>query len=194
MNRLYTRTGDQGTTAIHGGTTRVPKTDIRIEANGALDQLNVSIGIVRSLMPLDHPLQADLKQIQLTLMDVMSLVATTSDMRAQNPRCLPATLVQETEALIDRIQQQTTPADYFILPGGTPHSAFLHQARVDARLAERRLWALHASDPVPAEILQYVNRLSDLFFAMARYQMQQAHIPEEQWQAFAYRKRAQSAD
>ena len=80
MNRIYTGTGDKGTTAIHGGV-RVPKTDVRIEANGCIDELNVAVGFIRTSLRPDHEWQYLLRGIQLNLMTVMSLVATRSDMR-----------------------------------------------------------------------------------------------------------------
>ena len=187
MRRIYTRTGDKGMTAIHGGT-RVSKTDIRIEANGCIDELNVAIGLVRSFMPIDHPWQNDLKTIQLNLMTVMSLVATPAEKRDQNPNHLPENLVEEIESWIDLATAQSSASEYFILPGGTPVSAFLHQCRVIARRAERRLWQLHEKDTVPEVILRYINRLSDLFFALDRHEMQSAGIDEERWKAFAYKR------
>lgn len=189
MRRIYTRTGDNGTTAIHGRI-RVHKTDIRIEANGTLDELNVAIGIVRSLMDTGHRWQQALKEIQMTLMSIMSLVATKSEMRADNPNTIPENLVAGTEALIDSVASECPAAEYFILPGGTRISAFLHQCRTMARRAERRLWALHEADPVPEEILQYVNRLSDLFFIMARCEMLGADLSEERWREFSYKRKA----
>ena len=119
MKRIYTRTGDSGTTAIHGGL-RVPKTDVRIEANGCIDELNVAIGIVRTSMPSDHEWQPLLKEIQLNLMTSMSLVATRSDMKEKNPNSLPDNLVELLEKQIDAINALCTPATSFILPGGTP--------------------------------------------------------------------------
>ncbi|MDE6436593.1 MAG: cob(I)yrinic acid a,c-diamide adenosyltransferase [Muribaculaceae bacterium] len=188
MKRIYTRTGDRGTTAIHGRV-RVPKSDIRIEANGTLDELNVAIGIVRSMMPVNHPWQLRLREIQLNLMTAMSLVATRSDMRAQNPNALPATLVADTERFIDEVAEANGPSEYFILPGGTQLSAFMHQARVVARRAERRLWQLNEVDAVPEDILMYVNRLSDLFFEMSRSQLASEGLDEERWNAFAYKSK-----
>ena len=96
MNRIYTGTGDKGTTAIHGGV-RVPKTDVRIEANGCIDELNVAVGFIRTSLRPDHEWQYLLRGIQLNLMTVMSLVATRSDMRESNPNKLPDDLVDALE-------------------------------------------------------------------------------------------------
>lgn len=188
MNRIYTRTGDKGTTSIHGGL-RVPKTDIRIEANGCLDELNVAIGTIRTVLRVDHGWQALLKQIQLNLMDSMSLVATKTDMRENNPNNLPDALIEMIEYNIDEINKNCTPADSFILPGGTTLASLLHQARVSARKAERWLWRLHEVDTLPETILIYINRLSDLFFIMARYELLQSDCKEEIWREFAYKRR-----
>lgn len=187
MRRLYTRSGDKGTTSIHGGK-RVPKTDLRIEANGSLDELNVVIGMVRTLLPVDHEWQVGLRDIQLSLMSAMSLVATESMDRNNNPNSLSDNLVDCAERLIDDVCCRIGDAKYFILPGGTPLAAWLHQARVTARRAERRLWQLNDVDTVPENILQWVNRLSDLFFAMARCSMIESGVDEERWQSFSYNR------
>lgn len=189
MNRIYTRTGDSGTTAIHGGL-RVPKTDIRIEANGCIDELNVAVGSVRTSLQADHEWQPLLRGIQLNLMTAMSLVATRSDMREKNPNSLPEDLVDALEHCIDEINRQCSPADSFILPGGIPLASSLHQARVLARKAERWLWRLHEEDPVPEIILIYLNRLSDLFFIMSRYELQQSDCKEEIWREFGYKRKS----
>ena len=229
MKRIYTRTGDAGTTGIHGGT-RVPKDDIRIEANGDLDELNCQLGVIRSLLRFpvkpgmtqdvkpgmtqaersgagdipsnEHfsarateyqseaeqaPIDVILHRIQATLMTVMSLVATPSAERAKNPNQLPENLVADCEATIDLFTEQAGPALHFILPGGTPLAARLQLARAVCRRAERRLWTLHKQDPLPEEVLQYVNRLSDLLFVMARCELARQDWPEERWKAFAYK-------
>lgn len=188
MRRIYTRTGDKGTTGIHGGE-RVAKDDIRIEANGCLDELNAVTGIVRSLLPQEHAWQSLLFIIQKNLMVVMSQVATPSALRGNNPNALPADLVAGCEEVMDSLMAKMTDNGYFILPGGTPVAAQLQFARTVARRAERRLWTLHREDEVPEAILQFLNRLSDLFFVMARYEMQQQNWTEEKWQSFAYKRK-----
>ena len=188
MARIYTRTGDKGTTAIHGGE-RVPKTDIRIEANGCVDELNVAIGILRTMLVSNHPWQPLLKEIQLNLMAMMSLIATRSELCSANPNTLPEDIIDKMERVIDKIHAECTPPDSFILPGGTPVAAQLHQCRVLARRAERRLWSLNEQDRVPAEILCYLNRLSDLFFIMARWELQHSGCQEEIWRAFGYKRK-----
>lgn len=186
--RIYTRGGDKGKTGIHGGE-RVDKDDIRIEANGTLDELNAEIGIVRSLLPTDHEWQDLLGKIQREMMTVMSHVATPSAIREKNPNVLPEDLVSFCESHIDSLSALMEDTGYFILPGGTPVSAHLQLARTITRRGERRLWTLNRKDTVPAEILSFINRLSDLFFIMARYEMFRQGNVEERWQSFLYKRK-----
>ena len=191
MKRIYTRTGDKGTTGLHGGS-RVPKDDIRIEANGTLDELNAVIGIIRSMLSDDHEWQELLHDIQRGLMVVMSHVATPAGV--QNPNPLTAQeLTRRCEEAMDGMTVRLEEHGYFLLPGGTPVAAQLHFARTVARRAERRLWTLHRNAPLPEDILSFINRLSDLFFVMARMDMQDHQWPEEKWQAFAYKRKLNTA-
>ena len=114
--RIYTRGGDKGKTGIHGGE-RVDKDDIRIEANGTLDELNAEIGIVRTLLPPDHEWQVLLGRIQREMMAVMSHVATPSAIRDKNPNPLPDDLAVFCESHIDDLSAQMEDNGYFILPG-----------------------------------------------------------------------------
>ena len=231
MKRIYTRTGDKGTTGIHGGE-RVPKDDIRIEANGTLDELNCHLGVVRSLlrsgqagqeksepsfpskgqaghgnsepsfpskdqagqeksekMRREDEVDALLHEIQENLMVVMSQVATPAAKREQNPNPLPEHLVEDCEAQMDAISERIGAGAYFLLPGGTPVSSHLQLARAVCRRAERLLWTLNRHDPVPDEILRYINRLSDLLFVLAREDMSMQEWPEERWKEFTYKNR-----
>ena len=190
--RIYTRTGDAGTTGIHGGT-RVPKDNIRIEANGDLDELNCHLGVIRSMLTaLSEAEQRAgwdelLHEVQRNLMTMMSLVATPAAEREKNPNTLPEDLVAQCEATMDALTEESGPSLHFLLPGGTPLTAQLQLARAVCRRAERRLWALHRVDPLPDLILQYINRLSDLLFVMARRELARQDWPEERWKAFAYK-------
>lgn len=188
MKRIYTRTGDKGTTGIHGGE-RVPKDDIRIEANGCLDELNALIGVVRSLLEPEHEWNGLLYDIQRNLMVVMSLVATPSAIRHNNPNTLDENIITDIEHKLDEFSSEVEELGFFILPGGTVVSAQLQLARTVARRAERRLWTLNRKDAVPEDILKYVNRLSDLFFVMAKLEMQKQNWPEERWNLFAYKRK-----
>lgn len=187
--KIYTRGGDKGKTGIHGGQ-RVDKDDIRIEANGTLDELNSVLGLIRALIEEEHEWQEMLFYIQRTLMVVMSHVATPSERRAENPNILPENPDLYCEQQIDRLNGAIThPSTHFILPGGNVISAQCHVARTIARRAERRLWTLNREDEVPVSILRFVNRLSDLLFTMARYEMDKQGAEEERWQSFLYKKK-----
>lgn len=187
--KIYTRGGDKGKTGIHGGQ-RVDKDDIRIEANGTLDELNALLGLIRALIGEEHEWQGMLFRIQSALMVVMSHVATPARLRDQNPNPLPEDLdtfcEQQIDWLCDLIKH---PSTHFILPGGNVVSAQCHVARTVARRAERRLWTLNRQEEVPPVILRFVNRLSDLLFVMARYEMDKEGTEEERWQAFLYKKK-----
>lgn len=185
MKKVYTRTGDAGTTSI-GGDMRVPKTDFRIETLGSLDELNVSIGICRSMIQanaidFDSSLMNYLKEIQRTLMKVMSNVALPSYLRSERAPDITEEMVKQIEDKIDEITSQTSQPKCYILPGGTPLSAFLHKARVDTRCAERNLWKLNEEDHLPETLLKFVNRLADLFFILSRHELLKQGLVEEHW-------------
>lgn len=148
-------------TSLRGGV-RVPKDDIRIEANGQIDQLNALLGVVRAKWPADKPQPALLDNIQRELMVVMSHVATPEG--ANNSRTLHVT--EMTEAMEEALARAEAPHG-FVIPGNNEVSAFLHLARTQARTAERRLWTLNAIYPVSKEILMFMNRLSDYLFLLA---------------------------
>lgn len=187
--KIYTKGGDKGRTGIHGGQ-RVDKDDIRIEANGCLDELNVWIGMLRTRLPEAHEWQATLYEVQRILMVVMSHVATPSAIRDQNPNVLPDTMVTLCEEQIDRMTEAMGENSFFILPGGTEVASLCHLARTAARRAERRLCTLHKADALPPLVMAFVNRLSDLFFVMARYELHTCGRGEECWQAFKYKRKS----
>lgn len=193
MRKIYTRTGDEGMTGIHGGE-RVPKDDIRIEANGCLDELNTLFGVIRSMLPETDEWQEKLYFIQRNMMIVMSHVATPSAIRDRNPNELPQNLDKFCEDWMDEMMPQIEDNGYFILPGGTPLAAQLQYARAVARRAERRLWTLDRTDAVPREILRFINRLSDLLFVMARFEMQRQQWQEEKWLKFSYKRKKKDSD
>lgn len=193
MRKIYTRTGDEGMTGIHGGE-RVPKDDIRIEANGCLDELNTLFGVIRSMLPETDEWQEKLYFIQRNMMIVMSHVATPSAIRDRNPNELPQDLDKFCEDWMDEMMPQIEDNGYFILPGGTPLAAQLQYARAVARRAERRLWTLDRTDALPREILRFINRLSDLLFVMARFEMQRQQWQEEKWLKFSYKRKKKDSD
>lgn len=186
--KIYTRGGDKGKTGIWGGQ-RVDKDDVRIEANGTIDELNSQIGVVRAHLGADHKWQPILFQIQTELMVVMSQVATPSELREQNQNKLDESLEKLCEQQMDLLTDEMGPSQTFILPGGTIASAHLQLARTIARRAERRLCTLDKQDEVPASVMRFINRLSDLFFTMARYDMFLAGSIEERWKDFLYKRK-----
>jgi len=180
MNKIFTKTGDEGMTSIRGGV-RLPKDDIRIEANGTIDEFNALLGVVRTLLqPNQKDWQELLHSLQRELMVVMSHVATPEG--KTNPRELHVVeWTQRMEQLISQMHDEMELQKHFILPGGTPLSAHLQWARTVCRRAERRLWTLHRESHLNADILIFMNRFSDLLFMMARYQMNRDNCIEEEW-------------
>lgn len=164
---IYTKTGDNGTTGVIGG--RLPKDDARVEAYGTIDELNSQIGLAMAELNADRDadLFADLLEIQQELFDCCSDLATLRpEVRAY--RIAPEH-AERLESRIDHYNAQTAPLEYFILPGGTRLSALLHVCRTVARRAERRVVTLEReTEYVNPAIKIYLNRLSDLFFVMAR--------------------------
>lgn len=185
--KVYTKSGDKGMTGLHGGQ-RVPKDDIRIEANGCLDELNAMIGVIRAMMDEDDPRQILYHDIQKELMVIMSHVATPADIENPN-EMLVAELTDRMEKVMDDMMAELRDNGYFLLPGGTLLSSHLQLARTIARRAERRLWTMNATYPLDEDILKFVNRLSDLFFVEARMEMQNQNWPEEKWKHFAYKRK-----
>jgi ATP:cob(I)alamin adenosyltransferase len=186
--KVYTRGGDKGKTGIHGGQ-RVDKDDIRIEANGCLDELNSMLGVVRSFLPRVHEWHKILFKIQSEMMVIMSHVATPSAIRDKNPNVLCEDLDSYCEDIIDDLSGKMDENGYFILPGGNLVSSHLHLARTITRRCERRLWTLNKQDELPISILKFVNRLSDLLFVMARYEMFTGGDAEERWHDFLYKRK-----
>ncbi len=185
MGKIYTRSGDRGETRLHGGA-RVAKDDPRIEANGAIDELNCCVGMVRTLLSADDPWQEGLHAVQRELMVVMSLVATPEGVK--NSQAVNPDAVADCEAWIDRLQAECADAGWFVLPGGTPLAAWLQLTRTVARRAERRLWTLNRTAPVDRAITCWINRLSDLFFVMARVAVQRSGMAEDYWKLFRYKR------
>ena len=187
--RIYTKGGDKGKTGIHGGQ-RVDKDDIRIEANGCIDELNSMIGVVRAHLAPEHEWHELFFKIQSEIMVIMSHVATPSDIRDKNPNQLNPDSVSFLESQIDNLVRQMGDGDsYFILPGGNLVSSHLHVARTIARRSERRLWTLNRTDELPSVILRFMNRLSDLFFTMARFEMFRQEWSEDRWKHFLYKRK-----
>lgn len=156
--KVYTRNGDGGQTSLMGEK-NVAKDDVRIEANGMLDELNAVLGVVKAAMP-ESPQRIRIDAVQNQIMRIMGVVAgARTDMSA---------LTRITTQLEQDIDAMAVDGKFcFSVPGETPLNAWLHVARARCRTAERRLWTMHARYPVDAAILQFVNRLSDYLFVLA---------------------------
>jgi cob(I)alamin adenosyltransferase len=171
LNKIYTRTGDDGTTGLVG-TKRVMKNDLRVEAFGAVDETNACIGMARLSTVAEPELDAVLAQAQNALFDLGADLATpeTGEPLGYEPLRVTGKQVEDIENAIDAINARLRPLTSFVLPGGSPGSAALHVARTVCRRAERLMVALaHKDDEIvnPAA-LHYINRLSDLLFVAAR--------------------------
>ncbi|KAA1243731.1 cob(I)yrinic acid a,c-diamide adenosyltransferase [Aquimarina sp. RZ0] len=194
--KIYTRKGDTGMTGVFGGK-REFKDSARIECNGALDEANSTIGLLRSKLNNDHEWQSNLHKIQKDLMDMMSHLARPSDSKKENPNPKPIDGADFCEQWMDEMEAQiSSPSDYFLLPGGNEISALCHVCRTQIRRGERRLVTLMHEDPASVEkyVVAYINRLSDLFFTMARAEMDKAGVAEEKWQLFLYKRKKKKTE
>lgn len=169
ITKVYTRTGDDGTTGLGGGQ-RVPKDSPRIEAYGTVDELNSQIGVARAA-GLDPKLSDPLAAIQNELFHLGSDLCFLEEDKARFPAPkIEARHVAALETLMDELSAELSPLENFILPGGTPGAAALHVARTVCRRAERAALRLSRAEAIGAFVVPYLNRLSDALFVMARYE------------------------
>lgn len=178
LNRIYTRTGDDGTTGLGDGSRR-PKHDLRVEAYGTVDEANAALGLVRLHMPGESAsLDAMLKRIQNDMFDLGADLCTPPSQAkpGHEPLRIVQSQVDRLEHEIDELNAGLQPLRSFVLPGGTAAAAFLHLARTVCRRAERLMVQLAAQpdEIVGAPALKYVNRLSDFLFVASRYVNHQA--------------------
>ena len=186
--KIYTKKGDTGTTGLFGGS-RVAKDDVRVECIGTLDEVNSSIGLLRVRLGTEHAWQPKLHKIQKDMMDMMSHLARPSDAKKVNSNPMPEDGAAFCEAWIDELEAaMASPSEYFLLPGGNEISALCHLVRTQMRRGERRLTTLMRADTVHPAIPAYINRLSDLFFTLARAEMDKAGVAEEKWKLFLYKR------
>jgi cob(I)alamin adenosyltransferase len=170
LTRIYTRTGDTGTTGL-GDMSRVPKTDPRVAAYADCDEANAALGLVLALGDPPTVIADVLRAIQNDLFDVGADLCTPVRPDPQYPPLrVTAAYIDRLEGWCDQFNEQLPKLDSFILPGGTPAAALLHQARVLARRAERSGWTLyeHEAEATNVLALTYLNRLSDLLFILGR--------------------------
>jgi cob(I)alamin adenosyltransferase len=177
--KIYTRTGDDGTTGLLGRD-RVPKHDVRVEAYGSVDELNAVLGMARAHDTAAHFGEL-LATVQTQLFDVGAELATVEPKMLEKLALVGDTHVTTLEHEIDRCEQGLAPLANFVLPGGTPLAAALHHARTVCRRAERRVTALAATEPVRPELVRWLNRLADLLFVMARAANARAGVPDQTW-------------
>ena len=180
--KVYTRTGDDGTTALFGGD-RVAKSHPRIAAYGTVDEANAVIGVARAhLGEAAWAGQADalLNRIQQDLFVLGGDLAAPHETNYPIPRIAPAH-VEALERDIDALEEDLSPLKHFILPGGHPAAAALHLGRTVCRRAERLVVETAAQEEVAVEPLHYLNRLSDLLFVLARWVNRQAGVGDTEW-------------
>ena len=174
INKVYTRTGDEGETGLVGGR-RIAKEHLRIEAYGTVDELNSVIGLSRSfLAQKEDSLHRDkldliLEAVQQRLFDIGSELATLPGDEYEGQVKVKETDTKWMEEVIDLMNEDLEPLKSFILPGGTPLNAFLHQSRTVCRRAERAILRLHRGETVSASIRTFINRLSDFLFVCGRW-------------------------
>ncbi len=165
LNRIYTRTGDDGSTGLVDGS-RVDKDDLRIAAYGTVDELNSVFGLGIGACTQEQPAFAELLQkLQHDLFDLGADLATPGEGEALR---IQVSQVERLEAEIDRLNQDLSPLESFVLPGGSLASQWMHLARAVCRRAERETVALARRDEVNPQAIHYLNRLSDLLFVCAR--------------------------
>jgi len=185
---IATKRGDGGQTSL-AGAVRVSKGHLRVEAYGTVDELNASVGLVRALneeatraIESAKQLEQDLRWVQNKLFDVGSLLATAPGQTFKNMPTIKAQDATKLERMIDRCQKDLAPLKEFILPGGGKVSATLHQARTICRRAERICVRLAKEETLDAQIIKFLNRLSDTLFVLARWVAKTQGEPEFLWE------------
>lgn len=174
LSKIYTRTGDDGTTGLGDGT-RVPKDGDRVEAYGTVDELNSVLGVLLAVPGLPADITERLVEIQHELFDM------GGELCIPGHHVITAEHVTRLEQALDGFNDPLPPLKEFILPGGGPAAAACHLARTVARRAERRVLTLSRGEPVSPEVLKYLNRLSDLLFVLARVLARQECGSEVLW-------------
>lgn len=174
LSKIYTRTGDTGTTGLGDGT-RVNKEHARVEAYGTVDEANSAIGVVLAVPDLPQDITTCLVEIQHDLFDLGSELCMPAY------RAITDEHITRLEQTLDRFNEHLPPLKEFILPGGGPAAAACHLARTITRRAERRVWALARLEPLAAPVPRYLNRLSDLLFVLARVLARHEHGSEVLW-------------
>lgn len=186
ITKVYTRTGDAGKTRLAGGQ-QVSKDSLRVEAYGTVDELNASVGMVRAMngeagRASADQLEQDLRWVQNKLFDLGGILATAPGQVFKNMPAIRTHDATRLERMIDRCQKDLAPLKEFILPGGGRVSATLHVARTICRRAERVCVRLAREEPLDAQIIKFLNRLSDALFVWARWAAKTQGEPEFLWE------------
>jgi cob(I)alamin adenosyltransferase len=176
LSRIYTRTGDDGSTGLGDGM-RVPKEHLRVEAYGTVDEANSAIGVVLAIPDLPADVVNCLTAVQHQLFDL------GGELCLPGHRAITGEDVTQLEQMLDRFNEPLPPLKDFILPGAGRAAAACHLARTIARRAERRVWSLARVESVAPEVPQYLNRLSDLLFVIARVLARHEHGSEVLWRS-----------
>jgi cob(I)alamin adenosyltransferase len=178
--KIYTGFGDKGKTRLYGGQI-VDKDNIRVEAYGAIDELNSAIGVVKTYIE-NNSLINDLQNIQNSLFELSAELATPDNKNVKSPEsAITNKKIKDIEKDIDKIDNQLDPLKNFILPGGSPGAASCHLARTICRRAERALVSLNKVETIHFRIVVYINRLSDYLFVVARFLNKEQNIPDLPW-------------
>ena len=177
--KIYTKTGDQGTTSLFGGK-RVSKADLRIDAYGTVDELNSWVGVLR-----DQEINAARKNILLSIQDRLFTMGSMLATEPGNTKVKIPILTEEDVLLleneIDSMETALTPMRSFVLPGGHPSVSFCHVGRTVCRRTERLVIGLHQIEPVEPLIIKYLNRLSDYLFVLSRKMTDELKAEESPW-------------
>ena len=180
ITRVYTRTGDDGMTALGAGQ-RVPKESLRIESYGTVDELTSCVGVAIA-GGLDPSLAAELTRVQNELFHLGSDLCMPEEDKERRPvPRIEQRHIDALEKLMDRLSESLPPLENFVLPGGSPGAARLHVARAVCRRAERIVVALSREEKVGAHTIPYLNRLSDALFVMARYENRFRGVADVLW-------------
>ena len=188
LSKIYTRSGDDGTTGLVGGD-RIAKTALRLEAYGTVDELNSFIGLLRTFAAqsdeaeLRSTASEVLRQIQNDLFDIGSLLATAPGSQWEGMRTWSDDHIQFLEEAMDDYNKTLSPLPSFVLPGGGLLNAHAHIARTVCRRCERLLWHLNEEEPVNEFILKYMNRLSDFLFVFSRWVAKKNGEEEYLWES-----------
>jgi len=179
--KIYTKTGDKGETGLFGGE-RVSKHSTRLDAYGTVDELNSFIGLAITEIK-NEEIKNILNSIQQKLFVVGSDLATPQTEKNEKLKIIrtPDDYISETEILIDKYDSQLDQLKNFILPGGSKGAALLHICRTIARRAEREIVALKNTEEIGSNIVIYLNRLSDLFFVLSRFENKHSNFPDTKW-------------